>query len=69
MTDQILRAAVVFAILMQNNDGILGKAPMYVLEKWHMVREMEERGSDPANLLDSANLAKLKAWEKRWLRR
>ena len=60
-----LKPAVVFAILMQNNDGILGKAPSYVMEKWKAVAEMR----NPEWLLDAVNLAKLKTWEARWLRK
>lgn len=54
--------AVVFAILMENNEGILGKAPNYVLEKWEAVQRLEH----PENLLDALNGAKLIEWRKRW---
>ena len=46
-----------FCILMENNAGILSKAPRYVLEKWET--------KHPA-LLDEFNLRKLKSYEDRW---
>ena len=43
--------AVVFAILMQNNDGILGKSPSYVVEKLSLCEMMD----DASILLDDSN--------------
>lgn len=58
-----LEQAVVFAILMENKDGILGKAPSYILEKL----EGCQLEPDPQGLLDPNNLAKLGDWKDRWL--
>ncbi len=57
-----IRQAVVFAILMENNNGILGKAPSYITEKLDSASMMES----PEQLLDSSNLAKFKRWTKIW---
>lgn len=57
-----LKQAVVFAILMENGDGILGKAPSYVWEKLMSAGTME----DPEHLLDFGNTAKLEQWVVRW---
>ena len=60
-----LREAVVFAILMENGDGIMGKAPSYIMEKLNAVDGMRH----PELLLDDNNLEKYKDWRKRWIRR
>ena len=57
-----LRQAVVFAILMENNEGILGKAPIYVKEKLISCALSDE----PEGLLDSHNLARFREWTIRW---
>lgn len=54
--------AVVFAILMENNRGIVDKAPGYVMEKWAIVKTMD----NPERLLDSNNLKKFEDWKYRW---
>lgn len=46
-----------FCILMENNDGIVGKAPMYVLEKWETKNPL---------LLDSFNMKKLTDYIEKW---
>jgi len=56
-----LRQAVVFAILMENDGGILTKAPTYIMEKlkatdWDM----------PEGLLDSSNMQKFCEYKERW---
>jgi len=57
-----LKQAVVFAILMENNDGIRSKHPNYVLEKLEACEQMDH----PECLLDDVNLAKLKTWKTLW---
>ena len=57
-----LEQAVVFAILMENNDGILGKAPSYIIEKKDsVIRE------NPEVLLDIDNREKFNQWKMKWL--
>ncbi len=56
-----LEEAVVFAILMQNNDGILGKHPSYVMEKLQAVQ-----GYMPNGLLDAKNTAIYNEYLKKW---
>ena len=46
-----------FCILMENNEGIVGKHPSYVLEKW--------RSKHPG-LLDNDNTEKLNHYRSRW---
>ena len=62
MNKKELRAAVVFAILMEGNNGIVGKSPGYILEKLSSTKSYAE----PEALLDNANLAKFKKWKSMW---
>lgn len=57
-----LRQAIVFAILMENGDGIVGKSPGYIEEKEETVVMCQY----PERLLDSANMKKFKKWQERW---
>jgi len=61
MNDELTRG-LVFAILMENGDGIMGKHPKYILEKMTTVM----KGNYPTNLLDARNMAKLEQWIERW---
>lgn len=58
-----LRAAVCFAILMENGVGIVGKHPDYILEKLRWCEVLP----DPTVLLDERNMAKARAWAREWL--
>ncbi len=61
-----LKQAVVFAILMQSGQGIIGKSPDYVLEKLRLCEHLtEEYLFSP---LDSHNREKLYEYQARWLR-
>lgn len=56
---------VAFCILMENDDGILGKSPNYILEKF------EKYCRDTSETkwmfgLDVDNLRKLKKWAEKW---
>jgi len=57
-----LHQAVCFAILMENNNGIIEKAPSYVWEKFGACFWL----SRPEELLDERNLAKFNAWCETW---
>ena len=57
-----IRQALVFAILMENNNGILGKAPSYINEKARVVDGMNR----PELLLDGPNTKKFKDWQDKW---
>lgn len=57
-----LHQAVCFAILMENNLGIRGKAPSYILEKLSAVSDTNE----PEGLLDANNMAKFLEWKRTW---
>ena len=60
-TQQIERLAI-FSILMENNDGIVGKSPDYILEKFDSAISV----LNPAGLLDEKNEEKLKEWRRIW---
>lgn len=57
-----LRQLVVFAILMENGDGIAVKSPEYINEK-HVAALMM---SEPEKLLDPDNRVKFECWLERW---
>lgn len=59
-----LHQAVVFAILMENNQGVVAKAPSYVLEKLSSC----STSSSPEALLDENNRAKFEEWKRTWLK-
>ena len=56
------KQAVVFAILMQNGEGILSKAPSYVMEKFEACVRMEK----PEVLLDMNNFELLNKYLDKW---
>jgi len=56
MTPNLLKA-VCFAILMENNDGIMSKSPSYILEKFQ---------SACPEILDAHNKRKLVRWAREW---
>jgi len=60
--DEELTKALVFAILMENGNGILDKSPSYIMEKWEMVKDGMCEG-----LLDFINAGKLREWKEKWL--
>jgi hypothetical protein len=62
MGEVTLDKLVAFSILMQGSGGILGKAPIYVLEKWEQVLKMER----PESLLDYTNLQIWREYWRRW---
>lgn len=53
---------VCFAILMQNREGIISKAPDYVMEKYYACIGTPE----PEGLLDPKNLKKFLEYKNRW---
>lgn len=61
--DDVKRAAV-FAILMQNGEGVLYKSPEYMVEKFEKAMTLDIEFI--AQLLDSQNSAILESWLKRW---
>lgn len=65
-TDQVtLEQMVAFAIFMENNEGIMAKAPSYIKEKFSSCMS----ATPTLNLLyefDSTNRAKFIAWRQRW---
>ena len=59
-----LKQAVVFSILMENGEGILGKSPSYVKEKLNACSTEEDYVTE--GLLDNQNMDKFKGYQKRW---
>ena len=57
-----LKQLVTFAVLMENNGGILGKSPSYIIEKYETSKLM----SNPEQLLDTVNKAKFQKYMKIW---
>ena len=56
---------IAFCVLMENNDGILGKSPEYVMEKF--IRYVEySKGKEHKWGLDVDNRQKLKTYFDRW---
>lgn len=60
-----LAQMVAFAILMENNEGIINKSPLYVKEKFDECM----MATNPRHLkviMDSSNRAKFDAWREKW---
>jgi len=60
-----LRQAVIFSILMENSNGIIGKSPSYIREKLAIIESMEDE-EKLISLLDEKNKKKYIAWKVRW---
>ena len=56
---------VVFSIFMENGEGIRGKAPHYIMEKWRVAQLKLSDEYIIANL-DIQNQAKFREWQRRW---
>ena len=63
MSDIDLERLVVFAIIMENEDGILGKSPDYIREKFTTVQKMQY----PEVILDFINKKKFEEYKRRWI--
>jgi hypothetical protein len=64
-----LYGLVVFAILMENDGGILGKSPGYILEKFETAQNLDKPTKEwtgAEELLDRHNKAKLDGWLGKW---
>ena len=59
-----LKGVVVFAVLMENNEGIIGKSPRYIMEKLNAALGM----NNPEGLLDSNNMQLFEDWVSMWLK-
>lgn len=55
-------AMVCFLVLMQNDEGLLGKSPDYISEKTVMLK----MGHNAFAFLDIYNMRKVACWHKRW---
>ena len=61
-----LKNIVAFCALMENNDGILGKSPSYIMEKF-MRYAIDETNDQTGWGLDHGNDSKVKDWVAKWL--
>ena len=60
-----LKQIVVFSILMENGEGITGKAPSYVEEKLKILSGKNDYGVEA--MLDDINIKKFRLYQKRWM--
>ena len=58
-----LTRLVVFAILMENGEGILDKSPEYIEKKFHNAMTVPY----PFEMLDYSNKRKFKRWGDKWV--
>lgn len=63
----IIKNIVAFCILMENDEGILGKSPDYIMEKFKRYC-LSERKDEWQWGLDMNNQRILKEWEDKWLK-
>ena len=59
-----VRRLVVFCILMETHQGILGKAPLYIEEKWNAINNLPIEYLP--YLLDDENKRKYRDWLRKW---
>ena len=62
---ELIRRLVVFSIFMENGEGITGKAPDYIMEKWKLVN-MNLSDEYIIAGLDMQNQAKFRDWQMTW---
>jgi len=60
-----LKQIVVFCVLMENGEGITGKAPSYVEEKLKILSGKNDYGVEA--MLDDINIKKFRLYQKRWM--
>ena len=58
---------VAFCALMENNDGIIGKSPDYIFEKFNRYCQVSSLEDSHRWGLDSVRQKLLKDWAKKWL--
>lgn len=62
-----LKNIVAFCVLMENNEGILGKSPDYILEKFNRFCNEKTENGEWQWGLDISNRNKLTTWVEKWL--
>ena len=67
MTEKQIKNIVAFCALMENGEGIIGKSPDYIEEKFN--RYCLSNQDETEWGLDSIRRAKVVAWTLRWLKR
>lgn len=60
-----IHQCVAFSILMENGEGIMGKAPDYIWEKYRTCTVLQS-DDELKGLLDWENQAKFDRWLDRW---
>ncbi|MBA7689715.1 hypothetical protein ES703_98224 [subsurface metagenome] len=63
-----LNQLVAFAVLMENNEGIINKAPSYIKEKFNACMQTTNSRHLKA-IMDSSNRAEFDAWREKWTSR
>ena len=64
---KLIDRLVVFSIFMENGNGITGKAPDYIMEKWDRVNADISDEFIVAGL-DDMNQLKYREWQRLWRR-
>lgn len=62
---EMYKRLAAFSILMENGNGLVGKAPNYINEKYHSVMLVDEEWQLEA-LLDQMNQNKYRSWKELW---
>jgi len=62
-----IKKLVMFCILMEGNDGIKGKAPSYIQEKFDLAMS-NNTPEEMLGHLDRENQRKYRRWAETWLR-
>lgn len=67
-TERLLNL-VSFLVLMENKEGVLGKSPDYILEKYE--RFLDKGYTDLTSYwgLDGKNTEKVEDWYKKWIQK
>ena len=60
-----LEQLVAFCVLMEKGEGIISKAPSYLMEKWKPCGMRDSR-NDLLALMDAENAAKFRQYVKTW---
>ncbi|MBT9132833.1 MAG: hypothetical protein DDT33_01363 [Firmicutes bacterium] len=67
MTETKVKQLVTFCILMENHEGVTGKAPSYIIEKYEKCLRCTDQELE--SLLDTKNRRKYIMWKNLWNRK
>jgi hypothetical protein len=63
--EMTIEQLVAFCVLMEKGQGIISKAPSYLMEKWKSC-QMRESRNDLLGLMDLENATKFREYVKMW---